>query len=201
MDILGSTTQRGVSLSEDRQHDLARRMAVFAAMVEGVDQGVGRIVQHLKATDSLENTLILFLSDNGGCYEWGPFGFDGRSRTGQNDLRTGKALREIGGRGTHQAYGSGWANLSNTPFRLYKHFTHEGGVCSPLIAHWPKGIQPQHDWVRAPAHMMDIMPTLIEASSATYPSEKYSRWCPTFRRYKPLSGFSWERNPSANHWV
>jgi arylsulfatase len=159
------------SLSDDRQHDLARRMAVFAAMVEGVDHGVGQIVQHLKATNSLENTLILFLSDNGGCYEWGPFGFDGRSRTGQNDLRIGEALREIGGRGTHQAYGSGWANLSNTPFRLYKHFTHEGGICSPLIAHWPKGIQPQKEWVRTPAHMMDIMPTLIEASSADYPKK------------------------------
>ena len=159
------------SLPDDRQHDLARRMAVFAAMVEGVDHGVGQIVQHLKATNSLENTLILFLSDNGGCYEWGPFGFDGRSRTGQNDLRIGEALREIGGRGTHQAYGSGWANLSNTPFRLYKHFTHEGGICSPLIAHWPKGIQPQKEWVRTPAHMMDIMPTLIEASSADYPKK------------------------------
>ena len=77
------------SLDEDRQRDLARRMAVFAAMVETVDQGVGQIVQHLQATGDLDNTLILFLSDNGACYEWGPFGFDGESRRGTTTLRTG----------------------------------------------------------------------------------------------------------------
>lgn len=70
------------SLPEDRRRDLARRMAVFAAMVETVDHGVGRIVEHLKSTGDFENTLILFLSDNGACYEWGPFGFDGQSRRG-----------------------------------------------------------------------------------------------------------------------
>ncbi len=78
------------SLDKDRQHDLARRMAVFAAMVEGVDQGVGRIVDHLKATDDFDNTLILFLSDNGACYEWGPFGFDGTSRKGTTTLAYGR---------------------------------------------------------------------------------------------------------------
>ena len=128
------------SLDEDRKRDLARRMAVFAAMVETVDHGVGEIVRHLKATSDLDNTLIVFLSDNGACYEWGPFGFDGESRRGTTTLRTGDTLRETGGRGTHQSYGSAWANLGNTPFRLYKHFTHEGGICTPCIVHWPKGI-------------------------------------------------------------
>ena len=85
------------SLAEDRQRDLARRMAVFAAMVETVDHGVGHIVRHLKATGDLDNTLILFLSDNGACYEWGPFGFDGESRRGTTTLRTGDELRKIGG--------------------------------------------------------------------------------------------------------
>ncbi len=157
------------SLDKDRQLDLARRMSVFAAMVEGVDKGVGQIIEHLKQTDDLENTLILFLSDNGACYEWGPFGFDGKSRLGTTTLRTGDALREIGGRGTHQSYGSGWANLGNTPFRLYKHFTNEGGISSPFIAHWPKGIGKSDDWIRDPAHVMDVMPTLMEAAGATYP--------------------------------
>lgn len=158
------------SLKTDRQKDLARRMSVFAAMVEGVDRGVGQIVEHLKDTGDLENTLILFLSDNGACYEWGPFGFDGVSRRGETILRTGEQLREIGGRGTHQSYGSAWANLGNTPFRMYKHFTHEGGISTPFIAHWPKGIAKRNDWVREPAHMMDVLPTVLEAAGGEYPT-------------------------------
>ncbi|MEZ6131689.1 MAG: arylsulfatase [Planctomycetaceae bacterium] len=157
------------TVGEERRRDLARRMAIFAAMVESVDVGVGRIIDHLKQTDDFENTLILFLSDNGACYEWGPFGFDGRSRLGTTTLRTGNAIREIGGRDTHQSYGSAWANLGNTPFRLYKHFTHEGGISTPFIAHWPKGIGQRSEWVREPAHFMDVMPTLIDVAGATYP--------------------------------
>ncbi|QDV53299.1 Arylsulfatase [Gimesia fumaroli] len=160
------------SLDEARQQDLARRMAVFAAMVEGVDTGVGQIIDHLKKTEDFENTLILFLSDNGACYEWGPFGFDGRSRKGITTLRTGVELRKTGGPGTHQSYGSGWANLGNTPFRLYKHFTHEGGISSPFIAHWPQGIDKSNRWVRDPAHVMDLLPTLIEVAGATYPKQQ-----------------------------
>lgn len=159
------------SLDNARQHDLARRMAVYAAMVEAIDDGVGRMVAHLKETGDWDNTLVLFLSDNGACYEWGPFGFDGPSREGRTTLRTGEALRDIGGRGTHQSYGSAWANLGNTPFRLYKHFTHEGGICSPLIVHWPSGIGTPDRWVRDPAHVMDVMPTLVEAARATYPGQ------------------------------
>lgn len=159
------------SLSEDRKDELARRMAVFAAMVEGVDNGVGQIVDHLKQTNDLENTLILFLSDNGACYEWGPFGFDGDSRRGETILRKGDDLRQIGGPGTHQSYGSGWANLGNTPLRMYKHFTHEGGINTPFIAHWPAGFPPRADWIRQPAHMMDVLPTLIDAAGAIYPKQ------------------------------
>lgn len=159
------------SLQEERQKDLARRMAVFAAMVEHVDQGVGRIVKHLRATGDLENTLIFFLSDNGACYEWGPFGFDGTSRRGTTFLHTGDDLRKIGGPGTHHSYGSAWANLCNTPFRLYKHFTHEGGISTPLIVHWPRGIGAPDRWIREPVHVMDLMPTICEAAAATYPGE------------------------------
>ncbi|MEZ6091440.1 MAG: arylsulfatase [Pirellulaceae bacterium] len=171
-------------LDRDRQLDLARRMAVFAAMVESVDAGVGRITDHLAKTNDLENTLILFLSDNGACYEWGPFGFDGRSRDGETTLRTGEHVREIGGRGTHQSYGSAWANLGNTPFRMYKHFTHEGGISTPFIAHWPQGIDSRDDWERQPAHMMDVLPTIIDASGASYPEILNGR------RIQPLEGTS-----------
>ncbi|MCA9262654.1 MAG: arylsulfatase [Planctomycetales bacterium] len=159
------------SLPTDRRLDLARRMAIFAAMVETLDAGVGRIVKHLHDTGELENTLILFLSDNGACYEWGPFGFDGTSRVGTTTLRTGDELRKTGGRGTHQSYGSGWANLGNTPLRLYKHFTHEGGISTPFIAHWPAGISRPDSWVRHPAHVMDIMPTLVEVAHGKYPQQ------------------------------
>ncbi|MFN7889077.1 MAG: arylsulfatase [Pirellula sp.] len=155
------------SLPEDRRRDLARRMAVYAAMVEAVDQGVGRIVEHLRSTEDLENTLILFTSDNGACYEWGPFGFDGTSRKGETTLFTGDRLREIGGPGTHHSYGSAWANLCNTPLRLYKHFTHEGGINSPFIAHWPKGFGPRADFVHDPVHVMDVVPTVLAAANAS----------------------------------
>ena len=160
------------TLSKDRRHDLARRMAVYAAMVESVDQGVGRIVDQLQRSGDLDNTLILFLSDNGACYEWGPFGFDGQSRQGTTTLRTGEELREIGGPGTHQSYGSAWANLCNTPFRLYKHFTHEGGISTPFIAHWPSGFGSHSEWVRDPVHVIDVLPTLLSAARAEYPVQR-----------------------------
>ena len=157
------------SLDPARQKDLARRMALFAAMVEHVDRGVGRIVEHLKRTGDFDNTLILILSDNGACYEWGPFGFDGQSRKGITHLHTGEELRKMGGPGTHHSYGSGWSNLGNTPLRLYKHFTHEGGVCTPFIAHWPAGIRSRGAWVRERGHLIDVMPTLRAAAGADYP--------------------------------
>ncbi|MDA7916386.1 arylsulfatase [Verrucomicrobia bacterium] len=162
-------------LPEARRRDLARRMAVFAAMVDHMDQGVGRITDYLKKTKQLDNTLILFLSDNGACYEWGPFGFDGKSRTGKTILHQGDDLKKVGQPGSFHSYGSAWANLGNTPFRLYKHFTHEGGISTPFIAHWPKGIGETKDWIRTPAHVMDIMPTIIEATGASYPLKYQGR--------------------------
>lgn len=162
-------------LPADRREDLARRMAIFAAMVYHVDQGVGRIVADLESHNQLETTLILLLSDNGACYEWGPFGFDDDSRKGITHLHQGDELKTMGGPGTHHAYGSAWANLCNTPLRLYKHFTHEGGISSPMIAHWPKSIPPRKEWVRQPGHVMDVMPTLCEATGAEYPSDFQGR--------------------------
>jgi arylsulfatase A-like enzyme len=160
------------SLPEDRRADLARRMATFAAMVDHVDQGVGRITAHLKETKQLDNTLIIFLSDNGACYEWGPFGFDGTSRKGTSTLHTGDQLAKIGQEHTHQSYGSAWANLGNTPFRSFKHFTHEGGISTSMVVHWPQGLTHVNRWERTPVHVMDIMPTLCEVAQATYPKQR-----------------------------
>lgn len=154
------------SLPEDRREDLARRMATYAAMVEHVDEGVGRILSDLEKNHELDNTLIFFMSDNGACYEWGPFGFDGESRKGTTKLHTGAALAEIGQDGSHQSYGSGWANLGNTPLNMYKHFCHEGGISSPLIIRWPAGFAPRKEWLESPSHIMDITPTICEATGA-----------------------------------
>lgn len=159
------------SLAPGRREDLAYRMATFAAMVWHVDQGVGRIVERLEQTGQLNNTLILLLSDNGACYEWGPYGFDGPSRKGITKLHTGPELELVGGPGTHHSYGSAWANLGNTPLRLYKHFTHEGGISTPFVAHWPNGIKPSSEFVREPTHLVDVLPTVSAATGAPYPSE------------------------------
>jgi arylsulfatase len=172
------------SLPADRREDLARRMATFAAMVEHVDQGVGRILADLERNGELANTLVVFTSDNGACYEWGPFGFDGRSRAGRTDLHVGAALDGMGQAGTHSSYGSAWANLGNTPLAMYKHFCHEGGISAPLIVSWPAGLKATTDWIRSPAHVMDLLPTIAAAAGATYPRERAGK------PLRPVSGRS-----------
>ena len=153
----------------NRQEDLVYRMATFAAMIDHVDQGIGRILSLLEKSGDLENTLILFTSDNGACYEWGPYGFDQSSRKGFTQLHKGEALQGVGGPGTYHSVGSAWSCLSNTPLRMYKHYNHEGGNCSPLLAHWPKGISKGDRWVRSPVHLIDFMPTVLEVAQGEYP--------------------------------
>ncbi|HEU5147748.1 MAG TPA: arylsulfatase, partial [Chryseosolibacter sp.] len=112
------------SLTEEKQNEMVMRMAIYAAQIDIMDQGVGRIVQKLKEKNQLDNTLILFLSDNGACAEF---------------ISSGKSKEVTGKENTFESYRIAWANLSSTPFREYKHFTHEGGIATPLIAHWPSG--------------------------------------------------------------
>jgi arylsulfatase A-like enzyme len=171
-------------LPEERREDLARRMATYAAMVKHIDQGMARLVTAIDKTHELDNTLILFLSDNGACYEWGPFGFDGESRRGFTKMLQGDELKQMGQAGTASAYGSAWANLSNTPLRLYKHFCHEGGLRSPLIVHWPKGIAKPGSIIQEPTHLMDIFPTVLDLAKITYPREHAGR------QLRPLEGTS-----------
>ena len=159
------------SLPEDRRRDLARRMAVYAAMVDRMDAAIGRVVDDLKRNGELENTLILFLSDNGACWEWDPFGFD-ESSSPKNILHTGEALKAIGQPGDYCSYGSGWANACNTPWRLYKHFCHEGGIRTPMIVHWPAGLGSGSRLTKDAGHLIDVMPTLVEAAGAAYPTER-----------------------------
>ncbi|MFL2870844.1 MAG: arylsulfatase, partial [Pirellulaceae bacterium] len=156
------------TLPADRRTDLARRMAIYAAMIDRMDQQLGRVINDLTGNGELENTLIVFTSDNGACFEWDPFGFDIVS-SNQNILHTGEMLDDMGKPGTFHSVGSGWANASNTPWRMYKHFNHEGGIASPGIIHWPRGLTVDGGAiVHSPTHIIDLMPTAIAVSGATY---------------------------------
>ena len=156
------------SLPEDRRADLAMRMAIYAAMVDRMDQNIGRVIADLRVKGEFENTLILFLSDNGACAEWDPFGFDIRS-SANNILHRDAELEQMGSPGSYHSIGSGWANASNTPWRMYKHYSHEGGISTPCIVHWPAGVRKRNAIDNTPVHLIDLMPTIVEASEATYP--------------------------------
>ena len=118
--------------------------------------------------------MILFLSDNGACAEWDPFGFDGRSGP-LNTLHRGDDLVKVGGPGSYISYGSGWANASNTPWRLYKHYNHEGGIATPFIAHWPTGLKRRGVLDARPSYLTDVLPTCLELAGAAYPARHKGR--------------------------
>jgi arylsulfatase len=153
-----------------------RRMEVYAAQVDRLDQGVGRILDALRKKGQLDNTLVMFLADNGGCAEELVAGTQ-QAHTQRPERRGVKV--EVGnrpglmpgGESTFASYGLPWANASNTPFRLYKHWVHEGGISTPFVAHWPQGIRKHDTLTRQPAHLIDIMATCVDISGARYPSE------------------------------
>jgi arylsulfatase len=149
-------------------------MAIYAAMVDRMDQNIGRIIADLRAARQLANTLIMFLSDNGACAEWDPWGFDGSS-SANNVLHRGDNLERMGGPGTYHSTGSGWANASNTPWNLYKHYANEEGISVPCIVHWPERIRRRGAIEKTPAHLIDLMPTIVEAAGVTYPERLGSR--------------------------
>jgi len=186
----------------------SRCMEVYAAQIDCMDQGIGRIVAELKAQGQFENTLIFYLQDNGGCAELIGRGTNAAARAAGPSLkpmskdeqqhdsqpkqtRDGWPVRQgtgvmPGGPDTYIAYGRGWANVSNTPFREYKHWTHEGGISTPLIAHWPRGIAAaQRGKLEAqPGQLVDIMATCLEVAGANYP-EKFRA-----ENIKPFEGTS-----------
>ena len=156
-----------------------RRMEVYAAQIDRMDQGIGRIIRALEDTGQLDNTLILFLADNGGCAEEldEPFTkFLKQRRSLRERTKDGEPIQYgndpnvlPGAQSTYQSYGVAWANLSNTPFRLYKHWVHEGGISTPLIAHWPAGIRDRGAIRHAPGQLTDIMATILDVTGAEYP--------------------------------
>ena len=143
-----------------RRDDLDYRRAIYAAQVERMDWNIGRLVEILRERGELDNTLILFLSDNGGCAEGGKFGGGPSNQLGTKE-------------GYFLTYGTGWANASNTPFRRYKHWVHEGGISTPLIAHWPAGMAPAlaGEYTREPVHLIDFMTTFLDLAGGTYPEK------------------------------
>ena len=183
----------------------ARCMEVYAAMIDNMDQGIGRIVASLKKNNRLDNTLIVFMQDNGGCQE-------GNGRNGDWQRPVEASLPKIpldqirldvvpkqnragvptltgpgimpGPEDTYIAYGINWANVSNTPFREYKHFVHEGGISTPLIAHWPAGIKRRGELEHQPGHLIDIMATCVDIAGAEYPTKIGEN------SIKPLEGVS-----------
>ncbi len=151
------------SLSASERRILDLRMAAYAGCVDAVDQNIGKLVRRLKELGEYENTVIFFLADNGACAEGGILG-SGNEESIRNPLST---------RGTSgPRCGRAWANASNTPFRLYKHFVHEGGMGTPLIVHWPAGIDSERNgsWVESMGYLPDFMPTCLELAEGTYPT-------------------------------
>ncbi len=174
----------------------ARRMEVYAAQIDRMDQGIGRVIDALDRTGQLENTLIVFLADNGGCAEeFGPPRMDFESNWPWTPSRTpdGRPVHygngpEIwpGADNTYASYGLPWANLSNTPFREYKHWVHEGGIATPLVVHWPAGIDASDNGQlrHQPSQLPDIMATFLDVAGVDYPTERDGQ------AVQPCEGFS-----------
>ena len=152
----------------------ARRMAVYAAQIDRMDQGIGRILAKVGEIGAEENTLVLFLADNGGCAEetsgkWGGLHMTQKTRDGRPVRRGNDPSVLPGPEDTYQSYGVPWANASNTPFRLYKHWVHEGGIATPLIVCWPAVIKERGALTHQPGHLIDVMATCLEVIGAEYP--------------------------------
>ena len=173
-----------------------RLMEAYAAMVDRLDQGLGKVIGALEKRKMLDNTLIMFIADNGGCAE-GMGRKEGiqykdsdpeilkpmKATDLQMDMipkrtRDGVIMKQgtevmTGGADTYHGYGRAWANVSNTPFREYKHWVHEGGISTPLVAHWPKGISAKlrGKFEHQPAHLIDLMATCVDLAKADYPKE------------------------------
>ena len=169
---------------EDAEHKEweIRRMAVYAAMIDRMDQGIGKIMAEVARTGTTDNTLIMFISDNGGCAE-DISAKGGSCKVAQDrgvargyDMKAGN-LPDVmpGPKETFQSYNLPWANASNTPFRLYKKWGHEGGIATPFIISWPKVFKDGGKLVPDMGHIIDLMPTCLDAAGATAPESYKGR--------------------------
>jgi arylsulfatase len=147
-------------LNEEQRLFQAAKMAVHAAMVDRMDREIGRVIAQVRAMKALKNTLIFFLSDNGASAEIMVRG-DGHD-----------PHAECGTGATFLSIGPGWSSLANTPFRRHKTWVHEGGISTPLIVHWPNGIAARGEVRNTPGHIIDLVPTILEAAGGQ-PLEKW----------------------------
>lgn len=148
------------TLDEDKKREMDLRMAIYAAQVEQMDTNIGKLMNFLESNDLIENTIIIFLNDNGACAEGGMLG-------------GGPATQLETEEGYFLTYGQAWANASNTPLRRYKHWMHEGGIATPCIVSWPKGIPEnnQGSIIRQYGFLPDIMATCIDLAETRYPKK------------------------------
>jgi arylsulfatase len=185
---------KGIPAWKDAEHKEweIRRMATHAAMVSIMDRGIGRVIDALRQTGRFDNTLVMFLSDNGASREiiQGKKGRHGAfPRGGTNpDIMPGPA-------DTYASFGPEWANASNTPFRLYKKDAYEGGTATPLVVHWPKGIPARGEIRHQPGHVIDLMPTVTELSGAGYPAQRRSVEVTPMQGVSLVSAFRGEKLP------
>jgi arylsulfatase A-like enzyme len=179
----------------------AMRMAVYAAQIDRMDQGIGRVVDYLRVRDLLNDTVVLVCSDNGGSAEFlqeeaageGPSRYEGSTANGR-EIRVGNVpdLRP-GGPGTFMSYDLPWANASNSPFRRFKSWVHEGGISTPLVVHWPSGIS-EPGIRHVPIHFIDVLPTIAELAGATIPTERAGI------ALKPVEGESFALSFAQRDW-
>ena len=176
------------------------RMATYAAMIDRMDQGIGRILERLDALGIADSTFILFLSDNGGCAEY--LAEDGWLNSFVPNLPDGSRVQignrpdlQPGSADTYMSYDLAWANVSNAPFRLYKHWVHEGGIASPGIACCPERIQ-AGSVIHSPLQFIDVLPTCAALANADYPQEHRGRAIQPLEGENFLPAFtngSWQR--------
>ncbi len=191
-------TERGVDIPAWKDEPLkdwqVKRMEVYAAMIDIMDEGIGKIIGALEKKGELENTIIFYMHDNGGCAEPVETNKPAIPLTEEQKVlkpqsqeaifldkkpvytRDGRFIKS--GRGvipgdanSWSNYGEEWANVSNTPFRSYKQYTHEGGISSPLIIHWPNGIATKNQLRNQPSHLVDIMATCLAITGIEYPKQ------------------------------
>ena len=153
-----------------------RRMAVHAAMIDRMDQGIGHVLSALRETGQEKNTLVLFLSDNGASAE--------ALDSWPNPARGHRPGAVVGAADSHRCLEIGWANAANTPFRENKMWVHEGGISTPLIAHWPGHVRNPGSVVGSVGHIIDLMPTFLDAAGLGYPAMLGGR------SLRPLEGTS-----------
>ncbi len=166
------------SLTPSQKRFQASKMEVHAAMVDRLDQELGRVVQQLKDSDQFDNTLILFLSDNGATAE----------QINRGDKHTPGA--DSGSADTYLALGPGWSTAANTPFSLHKHWNHEGGISSPFIIHWPYSLQSSGELRHTPSHIIDIVPTLLETAGLNAPQPNFGKQALPSDQAPPFPGLS-----------